>query len=70
MARRSDELGFRFYAWMACIVIAGGIAGLILMLIFSRAVYAWGLLGAFFALAVVLLAFGWLYDRRQEREIA
>jgi hypothetical protein len=59
-----DGPGFRFYAGLAGIVIACGIAGLILMLIFTRAIYAWGALGAFLALAAVLLLVGWFVDRR------
>ena len=63
-----EGLGARLYASLAGVVIAGEIASLILMLIFWRAVYAWGFLGAFSALAVVLLVFGWLYDRREARQ--
>ena len=33
-------------------------------LLFWRATYAWGALGAFAFFCVVVLAFGWLYDRR------
>ena len=35
------------------------------MLILTRAAYAWGVFGALALLAVVLLVFGWFYDRRQ-----
>ena len=62
-----EGLGFRFYAGMAGIVIVGAIAALILMLIFTRALYAWGFFGMFLVLAVVLLVFGWLVDRREAR---
>jgi predicted lipid-binding transport protein (Tim44 family) len=62
-----EGLGFRFYAGMAGIVIAGAIAALILMLIFSRALYAWGFFGMFLVLAVMLLVIGWLIDRREAR---
>jgi general stress protein CsbA len=62
-----EGLGFGFYAKMAGVVIGAGIAGLILMLILTRAAYAWGFFGAFLLIAVVLLAIGWLYDRREAR---
>ncbi len=58
-------LGFGFYARMAGLVAVLGIAGLIVMLILTRAAYAWGVFGALALLAVVLLVFGWFYDRRQ-----
>jgi hypothetical protein len=60
-----EGLGFRFYGWLALMTILGGIGLLILLLIFSRAIYAWGLLGAFLVLAAVLLMIGWFFDRRQ-----
>jgi hypothetical protein len=47
--------------------VLGGIVALILFLIFSRAVYAWGFFGAFLAGAALLLLFGWFYDRRNPR---
>lgn len=59
-----DSLGFGFYAKLAGIILAIGLGVFIAFLIFARAVYAWGLLGAFLVITVVLLAFGWLYDRR------
>ena len=62
-----EGLGFRFYARLAGIAIAVAIAGLILMLIFSRALYAWGFLGMFLLIAVVLLVIGWVIDRREAR---
>jgi hypothetical protein len=58
-------LGFAFWAKLAGICIAAGVIGAIVMFIFFRAVYAWGLFGGFIAFAVILLAVGWLFDRRQ-----
>jgi hypothetical protein len=62
-----EGLGFRFYARLAGIAIAVAIAGLILMLIFSRALYAWGFLGMFLLIAVVLLVIGKIIERREAR---
>jgi hypothetical protein len=35
--------------------------------VFFRAVYAWGILGAFIAFGLILLGAGWLMDRRATR---
>jgi hypothetical protein len=59
-----DGLGAGFFLKLAGVVVAGGIAVMIVCLIFWRAVYAWGFLGAFLALGAVLCLFAWLYDRR------
>ena len=62
-----EGLGFRFYARLAGIAVAVAIAGLILMLIFSRVLYAWGFLGMFLLIAVVLLVIGKIIERREAR---
>ena len=61
-------LGFRFWAKIAGGIIVIGIAGLILMLLITSAVYALGFLGAFVAFAAILLLIAWFYDRRQVEE--
>jgi hypothetical protein len=61
---RREGLGTRFYLKLAGGLVAIGILLLIALLIFWRALYAWGFLGAFLALAVVLVIVGWFYDRR------
>jgi hypothetical protein len=61
-------LGFGFYAKFAGIMIAIGIAVWIFVLIISRAIYAWGLLGMFLALTIVLLGIGWYVDRREAQK--
>ena len=69
---RQDEdedegLGAGFFLKIAGVCVLGGIVVMILFLIFSRAVYAWGFFGAFLAVAAVLCLFGWFYDRRNPR---
>ena len=59
-----DSLGFGFYAKLAGLILVIGIGVFIAFVIFSRAIVAWGFLGAFLVIALVLLAFGWFYDRR------
>jgi hypothetical protein len=55
---------FRFFLKVAGVLIAVGIGVMIVVFIWSRAAYAFGFLGAFLAIALVLIAVGWLYDRR------
>jgi hypothetical protein len=64
-----EGLGFHLYARLAGIGIGVAIVGLILMLIFSRAIYAWGFFGMFLLLAVVMLVIGWVIDRREARQV-
>jgi hypothetical protein len=69
-ARDEDEdegLGAGFFFKVAGVCVLAGIVALILFLIFSRAVYAWGFFGAFLAGAGLLLLFGWYFDRRNPR---
>jgi hypothetical protein len=66
--RDEDEgLGAGFFLKIAALCVACGIIGLILFLIWSRAVYAWGFFGGFLAFGAVLCLFAWLYDRRHAR---
>jgi hypothetical protein len=58
----------RGFGWLAGIVVLIGIGMLVGWLIFSRAVYAFGIFGAFILLAAALLIFGWAYDRRLEKQ--
>ena len=46
-----DSLGFGFYAKLAGLILAIGIGVFIAFLIFARAVYAWGFLGAFLVIS-------------------
>lgn len=68
MADDDNGLGFGFWAKIAGGIIVIGIAGLILMLLITSAVYAFGFLGALVAFAAVLLLIAWFYDRRQVEE--
>ena len=66
--RDEDEgLGAGFFLKVAGVCVACGIIGLLLFLIWWRAVVAWGFFGAFLAIAAVLCLFAWLYDRRNAR---
>ena len=63
-----EGLGAKFWGGLIGIVIIAGIGGMILFLLFSRAVYAWGFLGAFLVLALILIIIAWFYDRRKAKE--
>ena len=66
--RMEDEgPGFKFWASLFGVVIVGSIVALILMLIFTRAVYAWGVFGVLIAFSILLLGVAWIYDRRQAK---
>jgi hypothetical protein len=54
--------------WLLGLIVLAGIGMLIVFLIFTRAIYAFGIFGAFILLAVALLIFGWVYDRRQDKK--
>jgi hypothetical protein len=67
--RNVDEgLGARFWAKLIGLVLVGGIAVLIVFLVFTRALYRWGALGALIFFSIVMLLWGWLYDRRQKKK--
>ena len=62
-----ERLGARFYLGLTGLLLGVGILVFIAVVIFWRALYAWGFLGAFLALAVILLVVGRVYDRRNPR---
>ena len=63
-----EGLGFRFYARLGGIVIAGGIALLVLAVLFDWAAYTWGFFGVLIVVVAGLLLVAWLLDRRKIRE--
>ncbi|HEY6836021.1 MAG TPA: hypothetical protein VI142_06055 [Gaiellaceae bacterium] len=63
-----EGLGLKFWLAVAGISLAVGVGLLILLLIIGAAWEAWGAFGALIFLSVVMLAFGWFYDKRQERK--
>ena len=67
---KEEGLGLKFWAAMIGIVVAVGVGGLIFFLIFSRAIYAWGFLGAVVALGLVFIVIAMIHDRRKKREYA
>jgi hypothetical protein len=57
-------VGARFYFGLAGLTLAIGAAIGIALLIFYKAIYAWGFIGAVVAFSAVMLLLGWIYDRR------
>jgi uncharacterized membrane protein YcaP (DUF421 family) len=69
MADDGDGLGFKFWGGLFGVILAIAIGGMILFLIFSRAVYAFGFLGAFLVLGVLVILVAWIFDRRTQRRV-
>jgi len=62
-----DGLGRRFWLRFVGGVVLVGVVLFVVLLIFWRALYAWGFLGVFLVVALAGLIFGWVYDRRNAR---
>jgi membrane protein implicated in regulation of membrane protease activity len=62
-----DELGAGFWLKMIGVIVAIGVAGLVVFLIIGMAWYAWGFLGAFLFVVAVLAGIAWFYDRSHAR---
>jgi bacteriorhodopsin len=60
------KLGAKFWFGLIGIAIAAVVAGAILIAVFGWAWYAWGFAGAFLLISALLLAFGWIYDKREQ----
>jgi hypothetical protein len=67
--RERGEEGPGTGAWLGIggMVIAGGIGVLIVFALAGRAWYAWGFLGMWIFVGALALAFGYFYDRREQR---
>jgi len=62
-----EDLGGRFWLWLAGVCIAGAIVLFVLTLLLLHAIYAWGIFGGLLVLAVLALSLGWIHDRREAR---
>jgi hypothetical protein len=63
-----EGLGAGFWFKLGGIVLAGGIAAILLFLLVSSAWYRWGALGAIIFFSALVLLWGWIYDKRHEKE--
>ena len=60
-----EGLGFRFWAWLAGVILACAVGGLVVMLILTKAVYAFCLFGGMMVILLLVLLVAWIHDRRQ-----
>jgi len=61
-------LGAGFFLRIAGVCVLLGIVGFVIALLSVRALIAWGILGFFVFLAVVIFAGAWLIDRRRQAD--
>jgi hypothetical protein len=62
-----DGLGAGFWLKAIGAIFAFGIGGILLFSLIGMAWYAWGLLGAFLFVVLLLVVIGWIYDRAQAK---
>lgn len=60
-------LGAGFWLKLMGMAVGAIVIGFLLFFVFGWAWYAWGFFGAMLLFAVVLLGFGYIHDRRQQR---
>jgi hypothetical protein len=63
-----EGLGAKFWLGTFGVLLAAGIGIFIILLIFYRAAYAWGFVGAFLLLFAVLILIAWIWDRRRQKQ--
>jgi hypothetical protein len=63
-----DGFGWKFWLWVIGVALAIGIGGMILFILIGAAWYSWGFFGALAFICIVALAFGWIYDKRHQRD--
>jgi hypothetical protein len=61
------ELGARFWFGVLGLSIGIAIAAYLIFALIGRAWYAWGLFGMLLFIGAILVAVGWIYDRREAR---
>jgi hypothetical protein len=67
MADKEEGMGAGFWLGLVGICVAVGVIALLIFAFIGAAWYAWGLVGTFVVVGAVLLAIGWLIDRREAR---
>jgi hypothetical protein len=63
-----DDFGWRFWGGIIALVIGVVVGGLLFYWAFGWAWYTWGFFAAFGLLALVLIGFGYAYDKREQRK--
>jgi Flp pilus assembly protein TadB len=62
-----SEMDAKFWFWILGMCILAAVAVAVVFLIIGAAWEAWGFFGAIALFFLVLIGFGWFYDRRQRR---
>ena len=70
MAMDDGSLGGRTWLKMFGILIAIGIAVILVFVFISNSIAKWGFLGGFLVIGAVLLLLAWLYDKREAKKNA
>jgi uncharacterized membrane protein YkgB len=70
MAMDDGSMGGRFWLRMFGILIAVGIAVILVLIFIGNALAKWGLFGGFLVIGAVLLLLAWLWDKREAKKNA
>jgi len=63
-------MGARFYLGLAGISLLVGIISFIVLILSFKALFAWGILGFFAFLALVLFGGAWVVNKKRERDLS
>jgi hypothetical protein len=63
-----EGLGARFWFKLIGIVVLGGIGAIILFLLVTSAWYRWGAIGMIIFFSLIVLLWGWIYDKRHQKD--
>jgi hypothetical protein len=63
-----EGLGARFWFKLIGVVVLGGIAAVLLFVLVGGAWYRWGAIGAIIFFSALVLLWGWIYDRRHQKD--
>ena len=67
--RMDSGMGGSFWLKVFGVIILGGLAALLVFLLFEAAWFKYGFLGAFALFSVVLLTIGYVFDRRSQQRL-
>jgi len=70
MAMDDGSLGGGFWLRLIGVGVAVVIGAFLVFWLIGSAWYAWGFVGCFIFVGIVLLALGWAYDRRERKQAA
>jgi 4-hydroxybenzoate polyprenyltransferase len=70
MAMDDGSLGGRTWLKMFGILLAVGIAVILVLVFISNSIAKWGFFGGFLVIGAVLLLLAWLYDKREAKKNA